>query len=251
MMVAEPVELANSNLAQTYVSLGKGVEGTRYLDGPGYQACVGDVPHPICNFALSNNWTDDSVKRLTREADPVHPFNLYVLPSDRPLHLFLSWQSLGYVHTYSLSCMRLEPLLKPPSPELQKAVTAAEKDEISRFMATQFFGYQTAEIRSIIADATAEGEGLELFGLREGPDLIAAVMLHRTVGCVGLYNLCVKPERRKEGLGGSVVGWVSKLAAAENAFVTLQCDPKLERWYERLGFDRYGNLEVYSVAQFP
>lgn len=249
MKLVEATDLASRNLLETYLALGKAVHGTKHYEASAYDACVGPLAHPICNFGISGFWTEAAIRNIRGIENVMPPFNLYALPSERPLHLFLPWQELGFELTYSLCCMRSEPLLAPPARVLVEARTNVERQSIADFMAMQFFPFHAPEARAGVSAATANAEGLQLHHVVERGHTKAAVMLHPTEKCLGLYNLCVESRTRGKGLGRAVVDWVLAKAAKQGLTVTLQCDPKLAPWYQQMGFSPYGNLEVYTLAK--
>ena len=249
MRLAEASDLASRNLVTTYLALGKAVPKTRHYSSSGFDALLGEFPHPICNFGISNFWTEPAVRNILGIHGLAQPFNLYVLPGERPFHLFLPWDDLMFQHTYSLKCMRMDPVLAPPAANMEEALECDGRSRIADFMSRLFFTYQSATARRGVAEATVRGENLRLFGLTQDEKLVGTVMISQTEGCLGLYNLCVEPSLRGKGIGTSIVNWVLARAATQGLSVTLQCDPKLEKWYEHLGFATYGSLEVYSFAK--
>ena len=66
---------------------------------------------------------------------------------------------------------------------------------------------------------------------------------------LGLYNLCVHPGFRGLGWGTSIVQATLSLAYRMGIPVTLQCEPKLVPWYEHLGFEAVGSVDVYDLAE--
>jgi ribosomal protein S18 acetylase RimI-like enzyme len=126
----------------------------------------------------------------------------------------------------------------------------SDRRVIARFMAQQFFKNLSRETREQIASATESAVDLELLSFRNvgGNRIVGALMLSRTPGVLGLYNLCVDQGDRDRGIGRRMVRHVVTLAALEGRLVTLQCDATLVPWYRDQGFRELTELHVWSVS---
>jgi hypothetical protein len=136
--------------------------------------------------------------------------------------------------------------------KLKVAPTAMDRQRVADFMMWQFFHTQSANVRERIAQATVRCPDLQLYEL-ERPDIrerpVGAVMLHRTSGVLGLYNLCVSVPYRSRGLGSSIVLAVELLSMQESVILELQCDPSLIDWYQALGLEQVGAVDVYGLQK--
>jgi predicted N-acetyltransferase YhbS len=74
-------------------------------------------------------------------------------------------------------------------------------------------------------------------------------MLVEDGSSVGLFNLCVRPELRRKGLGAKLVRAVQAAASATGKPVVLQCEPDLAPWYKTLGFEPVGTVEALTLSQ--
>jgi hypothetical protein len=129
--------------------------------------------------------------------------------------------------------------------EASLVVSRTERRHVAGFMARQFFSRMPKQGRDAIAEATAAGSHtLWTVGPPRSPE--AAVMLVEQSGAVGLFNLCVRPDLRRKGLGAGIVRAVQRSAAGLGRPVVLQCEPELAPWYARLGFEPVGTVEALT-----
>jgi N-acetylglutamate synthase-like GNAT family acetyltransferase len=71
--------------------------------------------------------------------------------------------------------------------------------------------------------------------------LVGCVTLHFARGVAGLYNVAVREDVRRQGIGTAVVGSALRFAAAKGfERATLQCATGLQGFYARNGFQRVG-----------
>lgn len=235
---------ASRNLAKTYFALGATLPGAEIRREEGYTLCSGDLPHPLCNFAAELDLNPWAVRRLHERSLERPVLYTYLCPGDRPEHADELLLRAGFRERYAMPMMAAEAL--SGDCQLDEATDPAERAEVARFMAEIFFARQTKAVREEIARATAEGEGLRLFGHRIGKLLTAAAMVCESPGAVGLYNLCVTPAQRGRGHAGRIVAEVRRLAGQSGASVTLQCEPRLVPLYEGLGFREIGTVRVFE-----
>ncbi len=242
--------VASGNLHRTYFALGKATPGSRFTKEIGFDACLGNFDHPICNFASGIKLDPWVAHRLAELAYSRGAFNVYSLPGDTPEDAGLREELLmraGFRKSYSLRQMVAEPGPTAEGVPLTKAATPPERQEIATFMAAQFFGRHSANFRRRVSDATQSATELDLYSVRPREELIAAVMVVEDPEIVGLYNLCVKAHAQGRGWGKSIVSEVMRGAFATGKPVTLQCDELLSPWYEGLGFRRIGSVDVYAL----
>lgn len=199
------------------------------------------MPHTACNFAmaLDSSKVADALAFVKEDRGRLlYTFTSGMDPAHDP--------DVRRVHRLSVMIEESAPVAHP-LPE----ITAAHADRavIAKFMAVQFFQNLSRESRTQIADATAGAEGLELvaFHRPNHQRIVGALMLSRTPGMLGLYNLCVDTNERDRGIGRRMVRHVSHLAAIEGLRVTLQCDPPLVPWYRDQGFRELAELNVWSA----
>lgn len=235
---------ASRNLAKTYFALGATLPGAEIRREEGYTLCSGDLPHPLCNFAAELDLDPWSVRRLHERSLARPVLYTYLCPGDRPEHADELLTRAGFRERYAMQMMAAEGL--NGDCELHEATDPHEKLEVARFMAEIFFARQSKEMRAEIADATAKGEGLRLFGQRTGKLLIAGAMVSESPGAVGLYNLCVAPAQRGHGHAGRIVAALRRLAGQSGASLTLQCEPRLVPLYESMGFVEIGRVRVFE-----
>jgi hypothetical protein len=244
--------LLSNNLSETYCAIAQGVPRTEFVDGVGWKAASNGFPHPICNFAVCDDRDDLDARSLATLASRKPFFNAYVCHFGDQDLADSALERQGMTRVYAMAIMAFQG---PPAGVvrgLTRAETPLDRKRIADFMMWQFFSTQTPDIRETIAFATVDSSRLELYDLagvefRVRP--VAAVMLHRTEGVLGLYNLCVGMAYRRKGFGVNVVRSVQLMSDKEHVIVGLQCDPLLVPWYESLGFREVGRVDVYTLRK--
>lgn len=236
-------ERASKNLASTYLALGRAA-GARVEQGHGFTACTGDVPHPVGNFALQLDLDAAGAKHLASLAMQRPTFHVYGCPDDQPDTLHELMVAAGFRLGYRLKQMAATRAADGDACLLIRC-TAEERTDTAAFMMREFFGRGGSDTRDAVRAATVAAGELELYRVEDGGKAVGAAMLSRSDGALGLYNLCVRSDRRGRGWGASIVRAVMREAVSDGTLVTLQCDATLERWYEALGFVTLGSVDVY------
>ena len=232
-----PADPSIENLVETYAALALALDGTevrRWETGIAARNPA-DLPSTsfVVSWADSPSWYEDAVSRFERWTPKI----VY-----RVGDIGRATDELWHAQTLSLLESRL---LDPEEPfTLVPEETPQDRAEVAAFMAGIFFEGQQPERRRAIEQATARALRCRLYSVLEGGRRVAAVMLHRTPGALGLYNLCVVPWMRGRGLGASIVRQVQTDASRAGVPVVLQCRAELVRWYRRLGFRTVAELAV-------
>lgn len=240
---------ASENLKYTYFELGRSAANSKILAEPGFQACVGDFEHPICNFAAGLDLDRWSAGRLARIALDRAMFNVYATPIDKPQDLGELLAREGFFRSYRLVQMVAEPYEVQPRSNLVRATTRYDRLQIALFMVDQFFNKQGQSFRQQVADTTAHATTLELLSMKRDGKILAAAMVCFTDGMAGVYNVCVEAGFRGLGLGTALMREILAVCAIKGAPATLQCDPKLEPWYRNIGFRPSGEIDVYALPK--
>jgi GNAT superfamily N-acetyltransferase len=241
---------ASKNLIQTYIRLGMATPSATWSREPGFDLCLGELDHPVCNFAADLNLDPWSARKLAAIALSKPSFNVYVSTGDRPEYLDELLVNAGFRNAYRLVELVAEPTGEESFETLDRCLSV-ERLSVACFMVDQFFSQRSFEFRSAIAKATSQAPGVELFHASERSRHVAAVMLSEAAGMLGCYNLCVAPASRGKGIGSSMVRWVISEAWRRGLHATIQCEPHLETWYRSLGFERSGWLHVYQLPKGP
>lgn len=235
---------AADNLERTYLGIGMATPEARVTDLPGCKVCECALQHAVGNFAIVRSEPGENAERLRLIASKHSNFNVYAVDSgDRTA---CALRHAGFQKAYRLVAMLAQGIDYPPQTELRRAESEEQMLRVAEFMALQFFFRQNASLRSTIAKATAHS-GMDLCEVVESERRIGAVMLSRTPGLLGIYNLCVDIPLRGRGLGTVALRDLLALAAREGGSAVLQCDPSLVRWYRERGFRELGFVDVYSL----
>lgn len=237
------------NLSETYLAIASGVPGTTIENHGDWQAATNQFAHPICNFAVMSSGAPAPVAELKALSNERKFFNIYLPRSEQENPTGEQLMRSGFRKLYVLHQMVGRSPSASDSAVLKEAIALQEREKLAEFMALQFFGSQSPAVRRQIMYASLSSPELKLYELmdvsiRQRP--IGAVMLHRTPGVLGLYNLCVAPAYRGQGRGSSIVNAVLLQAGTEHVIVGLQCDPALCAWYEQLGLHRVGFVDVFG-----
>jgi hypothetical protein len=212
-----------------------------------YWICRSQVEHPIGNFAIRFD-CDTLPKEPVEEAIRTSIFRLYTLTGDRPADLHDRLLGIGLRRRYELIGMTLESSRCGSECCLSAATTPSEALDIARFIAATFFWRSSRTVREeLAATMAASHPSHEFYALRDQFGIVAAGTLTLDVEVIGLYNLCVRPDVRSQGVGTSVFTELGGLAAARAKHVVLMCDPDLLPWYSQRGCTVVGNLQAFST----
>ncbi len=246
-MIADSAAIAAcENLKSTYFELGKAASASRTWQETGFNACIGDFAHPICNFAAGLNLDFVSAGRLADLAVSRPCFHIYNMLSDVPSDCGQLLEQAGFHKSYTMDQMIGYGVEAAPVGNLVRSVSYSERRETSLFMVEQFFARQEMSLRRKIAEATARAMSLELLEYRKGNQVLGAVMISLSGGMAGIYNLCVEGGNRNLGIGSKIVLEILAVCGSKGLNATLQCEPRLQSWYGKLGFRRCGCVQVFS-----
>lgn len=241
---------ASENLKHTYFELGKAAANSQIVREPGFTACVGEFEHPICNFAAGLDLDRYSAQQLARLALDHVSFNVYSTPMDRPHNVSELLANAGFQRGYRLVQMIAEPRnTDPPKQILSRAGTRFDRNATALFMVDQFFTKQNRPFRERVAETTAAALSLELLSMKKDGRILGAAMVCLGGGIAGVYNVCVDASLRGLGVGSALMREILSVSAEKGTPVTLQCDAKLENWYEQLGFRRCGDIDVFALPK--
>ena len=237
------------NLLATYCSLAQGNELTTLTTEDGYTTAHGPVHLSFCNFAAGFDETPGHLGRMIALAERARRQSglwVFVTDADRPPELEADLLAQGFARRHRQTQMVATAPAPSAGTNLRPAKTMELRQDTARFMADQFFLRTGPLGRQDIAAATAHSD--RALWRCEGPGglLMGAVMVSESPSALGLYNLCVAPDRRGRGLGASLVAAVQALAAAQGKPLVLQCDPPMEGWYAQLGFAAFGRVTAYT-----
>jgi ribosomal protein S18 acetylase RimI-like enzyme len=246
-------ECANDNLIETYFRLGLAAPESGIWQDEGFRACLGGFKHPICNFAVPDQLDPWSARRLQALGRARPAFHVYLLPQNSTAVCEETLRRADFRPIYALVSMSATPSGSPRSSsgrlQMQQAVDERSRDRVAAFMAQLFFGNQERSFREHVRWSTSEAKELDLYMQVERGKPVAAVMLSRSPGSLGVYNLGVAPASRNKGFGTELLSWCFDLAASESRRVVLQCDQSLAGWYSSLGFSSLGRIKVFSLLQ--
>lgn len=240
---------ASANLKHTYFELGRASAHSKVWSEDGFEACIGEFEHPICNFAAGLDLDRNSAFRLAQVASERNSFNVYATPTDRPASLGDLLLREGFQRTYRMVQMAAEPEKIEPKGVLQRAATRFDRKQVALFMVDQFYTKQTRPFRDGVAEATANALSLELLAMRRDGKVLGAAMVCVNGGMAGVYNVCVDASLRGLGIGSTIMKEILAVSSVKGVAATLQCDSKLESWYGNLGFRRTGEIEVYALPK--
>jgi len=209
--------------------------------------CRSRIDHPIGNFAIRFQGETLPPKPVD-EALRSPSFRLYTLSGDCPEDLNKRLLGIGMKLRYQLSGMSVGTTRHRGENDLVSASTAADALDVARFITATFFWRSTRTVREQLASIMAASyPNHEFYAVRDKRGIIAAGTLTLDAEVIGLYNLCVRPDVRSQGVGTSVFTELGRIASARASHVVLTCDPDLVPWYAHRGCTVAGSLEAFSA----
>lgn len=235
------------NLSGAYLELAHHVESSAIHREERFTCCLGEVQHPICNFAMELKLDEEAAATLASIASQRKCFNVYSDPSEWSAMNSQLLRKAGFRQTHNLSMMVSDVASADPA-QLIRTTAATDRTEIAEFMVAQFFpGHSRATLQAL-SRALVASPAMDLYGLFCDQLLVGSVMLFRHAGVLGLYNLCVAQPHQGRGFGSSIVSACQALAAQMDLALTLQCNRRLEKWYQSLGCRLVGVIDVYTLG---
>ena len=249
--LADPtLEEARSIVIGTYLQLALAVSGTFADRRPSATVVRGPEGLGFCNFAIGLNFAGDvrpGLDALVAEARSKRAFNIFAMAGDKPSDLRQELEARGLVVRQRLVTMHCAGTDAPDAIPTVQAVQGSARHEVAAFMVHQFFHHASEAVQGTLAEATADSD-LELHYLEDRSGIVAAYMLAPGRTGIGLYNLCVRSDRRGEGVGASLAQQVAGQLAAQGMRTYLQCEESLVSWYEPLGFKPFGEVVALAIA---
>lgn len=245
-VLTDVVAAGRVNVLATYEALARGVPGASVERDEAWLASFGPADLSYCNFAAGFDCEDPGRwNRLMERARKAPVFWAFTMAGDRPTDVTERLLRHGFVPRQSLAQMAWHGEATSCGPDWRLATGPEDRQAVAAFMAAQFFWRSPEASRTAIAGST-ERSGLDLWGLWRTDGLAAAAMTVQTDDALGLYNLCVRDDLRRRGIGESLVVAVKSLSMGRP--VVLQCEPALAPWYERQGFATFSFLDAFSLT---
>lgn len=245
----ETVQTVRAVTVATYLGLVEPINGAVISKPAGFTLVRGPGAFSFCNFAAEFDAENskDAVAALIEQSGECAGFYVFVMTGDKPEDLSETLLAEGFELRQELTSMVWEPVECQAGPSLDRVTDQNDRSFVTKFMCEQFFARLPIEAREAIAAATAASRN-QIFKIGESETPQAAVMLVPGSGSIGLYNLCVRPGLRGQGIGKSVVESIKSGAAQNGIKVVLQCDRSLVPWYQGLGFQTVGSVRAYTFS---
>lgn len=236
---------------ETYLRLGGSADDAVVRKEGAVTRCSAPAQLSFCNFGVDfddggdEQVLDETLERLHRLGRHRFYFRLFAISGDRPENIVERLTRIGYSVQHELAMMACPGDAGAPELNLIRAETEAERRDMATFMARQFFWRQASGARQGIVAATARAE-TELYAVGSLERPLAAAMLVSSPGALGLYNLCVSSEARRNGLGTAILNEARRRAGEAGAVLTLQCEERLAPWYEQRGLETCGSVHALA-----
>ncbi len=246
--------IARENVVHTYLELARALPEARVTKQAGFTSVVGEIDLALCNFVIdmrlgtTEALIEEGLHLLSELTLGRPSFRVFGLDGDEPSDLPDRLEACGFELQHELAQMIYRHPQSAGTPLIAIARAESEREEISGFMATQFFWRQDQNLRRAVVMATSRSVH-ELYGCRERGELVGAVMLTETPDSIGLYNLCVAKPRRGHGLGRKIVELCGEIANSRGKNLVLQADSHLDDWYVHLGFERVGTIQAFHPVK--
>lgn len=242
------VEALRENVGETYISLGRNAPGAKVAQTDSMWSCSSRFAHPIGNFAAHFRLSPRELGHVVSIAEAKPHFRAYVMDGDLPVNLGKQLEKAGLKPRYALVGMVAGMRTEPGHPVLERDLSKDRVEVTSKFVSDTFFWRSDRGTkRSLATLLAASADTQEFYSLSDASGTVAAAALSITGGVAGLYNLCVRLDRRSAGIGSSAVSQMIRLAAQRKLRLVLQCEDSLASWYSALGFEKGAELVAYSL----
>ena len=249
MSEADLIQRARSIVASTFIDMALEVPDSEVSKSGGYTLVSGPPGLSICNFAIQFNLGGDArevVAQMEGRSRSRPTFNVFSVTGDSPPDLENRWIERGFQVKQNLTTLMADRVLDGEVGELIVAGSQEQRLRIGEFMVSQFFLRTSEPQRQTIALALAASKHSLLFAEDQYGLLCAAMMVNEEPG-IALYNLCVREDRRSDGIGAGIVRLFSQEALSAGKPLFLQAGAPLETWYLSLGMSAIGTVRAYST----
>lgn len=241
-----------ANTLETYLGLVQNIPGSIVSRPDGLTLVRGPGSFSFCNFAFVNNKHENDIAQILsvvlENARDCRGFCAFVTSPDSSLELVEALLHSGFAVRQQLVTLASDFRQTNTPVALTEHLEKDSRLEVTRFMARQFFGWMSRDGREAIALATALSPHQIVSTNSEGR-LAGAAMIVRAAGVCGLYNLCVREDRRGGGLGSSIVAAIQSAPSTIDCPLAVLCDPGLVSWYQLRSFGPVGSISVFSFDQ--
>ena len=243
-------QLARANLFETYIELAAAAKGTVVERNRPFTWVKGDSAVSFCNFCALFDAEESEVEAIAAEllayGEKNSSFWVFATDFCRPANLKSALSLAGFQTRQTLKLMIWQGGSKAGHDPAIEAAATIERLSVTKFMTDIFFSRSSASAKATVMESTTFSPH-RVFAWNDRSGIVAAVMTSSTDGVLGLYNLCVRSDRRSRGLGRNAVDFVKSMAAGENKALVLQCNANLEDWYLEQGFETIGLVDAYSA----
>lgn len=242
-------EALRLNVCATYMALGSNAPGAIIHRGEDFWSCVCPLAHSIANFATHFNLSGEGVQQVIEMARTAPYFRMYLTPGDSPPDINKRLEYAGFTERYRLIGMELQGDTMPGEKLLVRVESRPSLTFITEFMIETFFWTTPRSFREPLSKVleASSNSGQEFYVCEDSHGVLAGATLSVTGDVAGLYNVCVRPEKRGRGIGSAVVRQLACEARDRNLRLVLQCEPGLANWYKHLSFGVIGELVAYST----
>lgn len=240
--------ICRENVIRTYLGMAKGLGGCRLVQGQAFKILESPMDLVLGNFVIEFD-SDLEIHRVVeflhevRENMRTKPsFRVFLCDGDRPEGLATGLLSAGMTLAY-----RVEQFFGDfPGEECSRAclVEPQRRPEVGEFMVETIHRMRPGDTREAIIRSIVHSPH-EIWAYEANGCLLGAALLSESEHAVGLYNLCVLPEARQNGIGTEMVNHCLQAAYTRKKPLVLQANAQNGRWYERMGLKNSGKLEAY------
>lgn len=246
------LDACRENVIETYLGLAMASGGVFIRREPWATISTSEEQHSLHNFSLGMNLPAHPVSEIAALEELVHlcvrrpSMRVFAMTGDRPAGFSSILSDRGFRAHPELVMLARDARASSVEFPLRTAQLPRDRQRIAEFMVSQFFFGQPAASRRRVMESTARSK-FDLAYIGDHRRISAAVMLSRTPTSLGLYNLCVAPSQRNQGLGSQVVEAAMAVADDLQVPLVLQCAHDLAGWYRARKFYDSGNLQAYSL----
>lgn len=234
-----------SHIAAVYLSLAEQARSARVVRTDSMWTVESAIDHPVGNLAIRLSVSNEDIRDLARIARSNPNFRVHVLPGDRPFSLGAHLENEGLRQVYELSILTIDE--RPPAAGVLVRCPDTEVAHLCAFIIDNFLWTSPASLRAEVAAvcARAANERTRFFRVDRGGQTVGAGCLIEASGVTGLYNICVSPGERGQGLGTKIVADLCAFAPEDQPILLLS-EQELVPWYRSMGFREIGRSAVYA-----
>lgn len=230
----------------------------RHLDGhvihevDGVVVCLSNLPDDEQNATLIEREPKDAAAALS-QAERVfraHGRNLGVdVERGRHPNVDAALRAMGLevVVTRPAMAVRVEEVAPPQVPEVVELVRVTEPGLLADLVEVEIAAFETgrADAEGLLAPSQLSLPNVRHYAAIADGRAVAQAVTNTQRGAVGIFGVATLPEFRRRGVGTAITAFAIDDVRAEADLAWLQSTEMGKPLYERMGFRRVSDWEVW------